>query len=138
MTTVVDTNVLIDLLSGSPVQIEAAENAIQLTGRQGRLLLPMICYAELAGRFRSRRELDSFLEIIPMKLIALTPAEAYLAGVFHHEYRGRGGTRTRLLADFIIAAQTQLGANRLLTTDTRFFGSSFPKLLAVSPADLST
>jgi hypothetical protein len=41
-----------------------------------------------------------------------------------------------VLADFIVAAQSQLCADRLLTTDNRFFGTSFPKLVSVSPADL--
>lgn len=136
MTTVVDTNVLIDLLSGSAAEIKVAENAVRVTGRQGRLLLPTICYAELAGRFKSRRDLDSFLKIMPVTLMPLNADAGYLAGVFYNEYRRRGGARTRILADFIVAAQAQLGADRLLTTDKRFFGPSFPKLISVSPADL--
>ena len=136
MTTVVDTNVLIDILNGTAAEIKAAENAVRVTGRPGRLLLPVVCYAELAGRFKSRRDLDSFLDIMPMKLMPLHADAGFLAGVFHHEYRRRGGTRTRVLADFIVAAQAQLGADRLLTTDKRFFGANFPKLVAVSPADL--
>jgi predicted nucleic acid-binding protein len=136
MTSVVDTNVLIDILSGSPAEIHAAENAVRVAGRQGRLWLPTICYAELAGRFKNRRDLDSFLGIMPVTLMALNADAGFLAGAFHQEYRQRGGTRTRMLADFIVAAQAQLGADRLLTTDKRFFGTSFPKLVSVSPADL--
>jgi predicted nucleic acid-binding protein len=73
---------------------------------------------------------------MPVKLMPLSADAAFLAGGFYHAYRLRGGTRARILADFIVAAQAQLGADRLLTTDKRFFGSSFPKLLSVSPADL--
>jgi predicted nucleic acid-binding protein len=136
MTTVVDTNILIDILNGTAAEIRAAENALRVAGRQGRLLLPTVGYAELAGRFKSRRDLDSFLDIIPIKLMALNADAGFLAGTFHKAYKQRGGTRTRVLADFIVAAKAQLGADRLLTTDKRFFGTSFPKLVSVSPADL--
>ncbi len=85
-------------------------------------MLPTVCYAELAGRFKSRRSLDSFLDIIPVKLMPLNADAGFLAGVFHHAYLQRGGARTRVLADFVVAAQAQLGADRLLTSDKRFFG----------------
>jgi predicted nucleic acid-binding protein len=40
MTTVVDTNVLIDILSGSAAEIKAAENAVHIAGEQGPSVAP--------------------------------------------------------------------------------------------------
>jgi len=136
MVTVIDTNILFDILSGVEPQAQTAQDAVRAAGLQGRLVMPMICSAELAGYFSFQGDLDRFLARIPVTLLALDPAASFLAGTFHKAYRRRGGTRTRVLADFIVAAQAQLGADRLLTTDKRFFGASFPRLVSVSPANL--
>lgn len=136
MITLLDTNILFDILSGVQPQAQMAEKAVRAAGIQGRLLFPMVCYAELAGSFKFQSDLDAFLAGIQVTLLALDPSASFLAGTFHKAYRQRGGTRTRVLADFIVAAQAQLVADRLLTTDKRFFGSSFPKLVSVSPEDL--
>jgi predicted nucleic acid-binding protein len=68
--------------------------------------------------------------------LALASDAAFLAGNFFRDYLKRGGARTRILADFIVAAQAQLPADRLLTNDKRFYGTSFPNLKAISPEDL--
>jgi hypothetical protein len=43
-------------------------------------------------------------------------------------YKLRGGTRTRILADFLLAARAQLDSDHLLTRDDRFFTDAFPNL----------
>jgi predicted nucleic acid-binding protein len=71
--------------------------------------------------------------------IAVLPVDeetAFLAGKFFREYKLRGGTRDRILPDFLIAAHAQLYADRLLTRDHRFFTGSFQGLIAVAPQDL--
>lgn len=137
MITAIDTNILIDILAGTASQIDAAEEAVRKAGRQGQLILPIICYAELAFRFKRRHDLDAFLDTVPATLLPLEPEAAFLAGNFFREYLLRGGGRSRIMADFIVAAQAQIHADRLLTTDKRFYGTSFPKLKAISPADLN-
>jgi predicted nucleic acid-binding protein len=136
MITVLDTNILFDILSGPPPQAQIAQMALRIAGIRGKLLLPIICYAELAGYFRLQSDLDSFLTGSSIALLPLDEASSFLAGTFHKSYRQRGGTKLRVLADFIVAAQAQLNGDRLLTSDTRFFGTTFPALVSVKPEDL--
>ena len=137
MTTAVDSNVFFDLLAGTPQEAAFADAALHHAVAQGELVLSTVTYAELAHRFSTQPELDKFLGFLDCKLSPLQAATAYLAGTFFRQHLKRGGKRDRILPDFLIAAHAQLQADRLLTRDKRFFAQTFPKLRAVSPADLA-
>ena len=96
----------------------------------------MICYAEVSRTFGSQREADEFFDQLGCRLDRMDENQAFLAGRYFEEYKQRGGTRTRILSDFLIAAHAQLNADRILSRDNRFFGPTFPLLKAVLPADL--
>jgi len=59
--------------------------------------------------------------------------EALEAGAAWVEYRRRGGTRERLIADFLIGAHARVRADRLLTRDRGFLRSHFAGLDIVDP-----
>ena len=65
---------------------------------------------------------------------ALEEAEALDAGTVWAEYRRRGGTRQRMVADFLVGAHARGKAERLLTRDRGFFGSYFAGLEIVDPS----
>jgi len=96
----------------------------------------MVVYAEVAPHFPSRVRLDDFFSLANCRIDPIDEPIAYLAARFFWEYRLRGGSRTRILPDFLIAAHAQLRADRILTRDKRFFKEAFPKLKAVSPEDV--
>ncbi len=137
MITAVDTNVLFDLLAGSPQDATNADAALHRAVQQGEAVLSTVTYAELAHRFSTQASLEQFLDFLGCKLTPIEPSAAYLAGRFFRDYLRRGGARTRILPDFLVAAHAHLHADRLLTRDKRFFTTTFPKLKAVSPADLA-
>lgn len=137
MITAVDTNVLIDILSGTPAEFATASNALNKLGLQGDLVLPAICYAELAGRFADRSKLDDFIDLIGVTVLPLEQEAAFLGGRFFRSYLQRGGTRQRIIADFLIAAQARFSADRILTKDKRFYGATFPKLKAITPEEVT-
>jgi predicted nucleic acid-binding protein len=137
MITAVDTNILIDLFTGPQADAELATSALRNAAFNDTLLLSVVCYSELAARFALQSNLKKFLDQLGLRIDELDRETSFVAGRLYHQYRRRGGERTRILPDFLIAAHAQLHADRLLTRDKRFFTTIFPKLKAVSPADLA-
>jgi predicted nucleic acid-binding protein len=136
MVTAIDSNILLDVMIGQHPQASIARDALRKAASEGPLLLSRVCYAELAGNFATAEDLDRVLADLGIVHSAINAQAAFLAGQFAQAYRLRGGSRTRILADFLIAAHAQLQADRLLTRDARFFGESFPALKGVAPDDL--
>ena len=57
----------------------------------------------------------------------------FLAGRSFRAYRESGGTRSRILSDFIIGAHAQERAGRLLSRDRGFYRAYFKKLQLLDP-----
>jgi hypothetical protein len=136
MITAVDANVILDILVGSVEEIAVSHAALQSAKADGTITVSAVSYAEVAQRFSSKSKVDDFFHLLDCTIQPLDEASAYLAGQFSRQYRLRGGSRTRILPHFLIAAHAQLHADRILTRDKRFFSDTFPRLKAVSPTDL--
>jgi predicted nucleic acid-binding protein len=135
-TTALDTNIVLDILTGTPSEVAQSEAALKSAQLAGTLSISIIVYAEVASNFPTRSSADDFFRLLNCKIEPVEQATAYLAAQFFWQDRLRGGSRTRILPDFLIAAHAQLNADRILTRDKRFFSDTFPRLKAVSPADL--
>ncbi len=138
MVSAVDTSILLDLWAHDSSVALRALLPIKACVEAGPTGLSVVVYAEVAGRFSDRQELDRILELLHLEVWPLAAQECFLAGRFLQEYRHRGGSRLRILADFLIAAQAQTHGARLMTRDGRFFGEAFPALTAVHPDELAT
>lgn len=136
MITAIDANIILDIITGSPKEIHAAQSALLAARKAGEIVISVVAFAEVAAQFPTRARADDFFALISCRVDPLEKDAAFLSGQFFDEYTKRGGKRSRILADFLIAAHAQLNADRILTRDGRFFGSAFPRLKAVSPADL--
>ena len=113
--TAVDSSILYDVIAGSPEESDTARAALARALEQGVIVVSTVVYAELAGRFADRTDLDAFLEAWRCRVDRIDVPSAYLAGVHFKRYRRRGGTRERILPDFLIAAHAELNSDRVLT-----------------------
>lgn len=132
ISTLLDTNVLIDVLGDSPF-FDTSKNAIIDSFERGGIVLSAIVWAELATPFVDEMQLAGRIGWMRPKREAFPFAAAYHAGRAHRLYRQRGGGRERTLPDFLIGAHALVAGHRLLTRDGARYRSYFPALDIVSP-----
>lgn len=135
MITAVDTNVLLDLLATGSAFGDASEQALVEACGAGGLVVSEIVYAELGAAFRGDRErLDEFLEDAGIDLVRSPRTVFSEAGRMWRAYRDQGGSRERIVADFLIGAHAHKTSDRLLTRDRGFFRKWFQDLEVVDPS----
>jgi predicted nucleic acid-binding protein len=134
MITAIDTNVLLDVLLPNEDFCEAAMAAMEESATAGSLVMCDIVYAELCIHFATQQECDAFLTANQIRVEALNRTAHFAASRVWREYRRQGGSRTRILADFMVGAHAQLQATRLLSRDRGFYRKLFPSLKLVDPS----
>lgn len=131
--TLVDSNVLIDLFDEESEWRPWSDAMISDLGTRSELVLNPIVYAEVAAGFSSLEDLDEALPHHFLRREALPWAAAFVAGHAFARYRRLGGERATPLADFYIGAHAAVAGYALLTRDARRYRYYFPKLRVVSP-----
>jgi predicted nucleic acid-binding protein len=131
--TLLDSNVLLDMLTEDPRWFEWSAAAIEHAGDEGRLLLNPIVYAEASVGFARIEDLDLAIPTQFYERVPLPWAAGFLAGKCFLEYRRRGGERTSPLPDFYIGAHAAVAGVRLLTRAPRRYRTYFPKLELIAP-----
>jgi predicted nucleic acid-binding protein len=129
----VDSNVLLDVLTEDPEWSAWAEQQIRLEADRSALVINPLIYAEVSCGFHRIEELDEALPPSFIRREALPWEGAFLAGKCFLAYRRRGGTRRSPLPDFYIGAHAAIRGYRLLTRDAQRYRTSFPQLEILSP-----
>ncbi len=91
----------------------------------------MVCdvvYSELVPAFGDRSPLDRALREINATVSPIDTAVAYEAGLRWKRYRQAGGSRKRIITDFLIGAHAFANADIFLTRDRGFYATYFPEL----------
>ena len=130
---VVDSCVLIDLAGGDERWADWSAAQLSAWSRRGPLVVNGIIYAEVASGFDTIEALEIFVAAAGLELREPARGALYLAGRARTLYRRRGGTRSGLLADFLIGAHAADLGCPVLTRDTSRFRSYFPRLELISP-----
>jgi predicted nucleic acid-binding protein len=134
MTVLVDSNVLLDLMTEDARWFSWSQRALEDAANRTRLVINAIVYGEVSVRFSRIEELEAAL---PRELIGREPIPyeaAFLAAKAFAGYRRRGGTRTSTLPDLFIGAHAAVAGYELLTRDGARFRTYFPKLALIAPA----
>ncbi len=93
-----------------------------------RFSFAILCLPKLVSAFGDRAALDGVLGQIGATLSPLDDRAAYEAGRRWWLYRQSGGSRTRILTDFLIGAHAFCTADSFLTRDRGFYTTYFPEL----------
>lgn len=133
MTTMVDSNVVLDVLSEDPEWFDWSAAMLSDAAERGRLVINPIIYAEVSCAFDRIEDLD---EAVPPDYFLREPlpwAAGFLAAKAFVKYRRGGGSRRSRLSDFYIGAHAALAGYTLLTRDAARYRTYFPKLRVVAP-----
>ena len=98
----------------------------------GTIVCNIIVLAELAGHASSDDALTESLRNLEIEQVELTNEVAFQAGRAFRDYRRRGGQRTSILADFLIAGHAVTLGAAFVTRDRRLAGY-FPDLSFITP-----
>jgi predicted nucleic acid-binding protein len=129
----VDSNVLLDVLTEDPRWSSWSMTALAEQGDRDVLAINPIIYAEVSIGFVRIEEIDAALPPPTFHRLALPWEAAFLAGKCFLTYRKRGGRRTSPLPDFYIGAHASVSGMKLLTRDALRYRTYFPRLRLIAP-----
>ncbi|MGC0055675.1 type II toxin-antitoxin system VapC family toxin (plasmid) [Brucella pituitosa] len=131
--TLVDTNVLLDLVTDDPQWADWSIGQLETASLTGPLLINDVIYAELAVRYERIEDLDQFIETAGLQITSFPREALFLAGKVFTRYRRAGGSRTGVLPDFFIGAHAAVQKIPLLTRDVGRYRTYFPTVVLVTP-----
>jgi predicted nucleic acid-binding protein len=129
----VDSSVLLDVLTEDRVWFEWSSGALAEAAESSVLAINPIVFAEVSVRFERIEELEDALPPAWLERAPLPWEAAFLAGKCFLRYRRRGGARSSPLPDFYIGAHAAVAGMRLLTRDPSRFRTYFPSLELIAP-----
>lgn len=131
--TLVDTNVLLDLVTDDPTWANWSIRQLDAAALRGPLAINGVVYAELSVRFDGIENLDLVLDEAGITLEDIPRAALFLAGKAFRRYRAAGGNRGGVLPDFFIGAHAAVTGMPLLTRDVQRYRTYFPSITLIAP-----
>src|SRR5580658_394877 len=98
--TMVDSNVLLDVMTEDPAWCEWSSESLSRAAESSRLVINPVVFAEVSVRFSRIEQLDAVLPRDLYEREAIPFEAAFLAGKSFVSYRKRGGTKRSPLPDF--------------------------------------
>ena len=133
MSTLVDSNVLLDVLEEDAEWMDWSAAMLAQAAERGPLVINPIVYAEVCFGYATVEALESALPSGYYRREALPWDAAFLASRAFIAYRSRGGARRSPLPDFYIGAHAAIAGHTLLTRDPKRYRAYFPKLRIIAP-----
>ncbi|MCP4085923.1 MAG: PIN domain-containing protein [Actinomycetia bacterium] len=132
--TLVDSNVLLDIMTEDPVWQEWSITALAEAAETGPLHINPVIYSEVSIRFSTIEALEDALPHEDCRREAIPWAAAFLAGKAFLNHRRNQGTKTTTLRDFFIGAHAAIAELQLLTRDVSRYHTYFPTVPLLAPS----
>ena len=130
----VDSSVIIDVLTGDPRWGQWSADALARAAAWAPLVINPIVFAEVSMGFDTAEEAVDACSPDRFRWDDLPWEAAFLAGRSFLAYRRRGGTKQAPLPDFYIGAHAAVLGYRLLTRDPARVRHAFPTVDLIAPA----
>jgi predicted nucleic acid-binding protein len=129
----VDSNVLLDVITNDPNWGKASSEALAKFGDAEGLAINPIIYAEVSVGFSTIELLERAIPVEQFVRLPLPWESGFLAGKCFLAHKRRGGIRASPLPDFYIGAHAAISGLKLLTRDVPRYRTYFPRLLILEP-----
>ncbi len=129
----VDSNVLLDVLTQDPEWFDWSSAQLAHCASRAPLAINPLIYAEVSIGFDRIEELDRLVPPTDFQRLPLPWDAAFLAGKCFRQYRRRGGDRRSPLPEFYIGAHAAIAGLLLLTRDARRYRTYFRRLHLIAP-----
>lgn len=130
----VDTNVLLDVVTADPVWKAWSLTALEEAAAHDQLAINDVVYAELSVRYTRIDDVEEIIDDIGLALMQIPRTALFLAGKVFQRYRASGGLRSGVLPDFFVGAHAAIEGAQLITRDARRYRTYFPGLVLIAPA----
>lgn len=131
--TLVDSSVVLDIVTEDPSWATWSEDALAEARDDGPIVINPIVYAEVSTGFDRIEDLDEALPIEDFQREELPFEAGFVAGKAFLAYRRRGGEKKAPLPDFYIGAHAAVRRYRLLTRDVTRYRTYFPTVDLIAP-----
>lgn len=134
MITAVDTSVLLDVFGADATFGPGSRSTLARCLTTGGAVACEVVWAEVAGFFSSSHAAEEAMQTLGIDYSPMQRGAALAAAEAWKTYRQKGGSRQRMVADFLIGAHASVHADRLLTRDRGFYRTYFSDLEVLEPA----
>jgi predicted nucleic acid-binding protein len=131
--TLIDSNVLIDIVAEDPRWGAWSGEALIEALEEGSVFVDQIVFAEVSMGYRTAEACQQALAVQGLERIPIPWSAAFLAGRAFASYRRRGGSKLAPLPDFFIGAHAAVAGLRLLTRDPTRYRTYFPTVELIAP-----
>lgn len=134
MVTAVDTNILLDVFANDADFAPASAECLRRCLREGAVVACGVVWAETAAAFGDSQAYATAMGELGITFSALSEEAALRAGELWRSYRQQGGSRQRVVADFLVASHAEVHCDRLLARDRGFYRAHFADLVVLDPS----
>ena len=128
----IDTSVLLSIFKGEKEGAEWLE-FIQVLAETKSIIVSSVVLSEVRSFFPTDVQCMKAFRALELRHSVLGEEAALLAGKIFRSYRSKGGPRTTILPDFLIAAHASIQADALATVDRGYLRSYFPSVRLLKP-----
>ena len=132
MPVLVDTNVIIDVLTDDRQWADWSIEQLEANAGSGLIINPVV-YAELCFGSPSIEFVDDIVRRFALAYQEIPRQGLFRAAKAFAKYKGRKGSKTSVLPDFFIGAHAEAAGISLLTRDTKRLSAYFPKVKLICP-----